>query len=124
MGATAGTTLSRHEVALGRRLKALLVVLSALGVVWVLAAGHYWHHLGRITVSPTRNGDQIQVQVESPAHRAGLADLTAVARTSGKRTLRIQADVDVPKRGIGQGRFDFTPLLVPGEHVTSFKVKK
>jgi hypothetical protein len=102
----------------------VLVTLVAVAVVWVVVAGHFWHHLGRITVAPTRSGERVEVDVSSPAHRAGLADLTAVAETSQERTLRIESDVAVPARGSGHATFDFSGLLRAGEHVRTVKVKK
>src|SRR5437016_2513417 len=123
MVTTAVDAVTARELALGRRIKVALVALVAVGVVWVLIAGHFWHHLGRITVLPTRSGDRVEVGVSSPAHRAGLADLTAVAETSNGRTMRIQADVGVPARGEAHAAFDFAPLLTEDEHLTTFKVK-
>ena len=113
-----------EELAWGRRVKAVLVALVVIAVIWVPVAGHFWHHLGRITVLSTRAGDRVEVDVSSPSHRAGLADLTAVARTSMARTLRVQADIAVPGHGTAHAAFDFTPLLRAEEHVTRFKVKK
>lgn len=113
-----------EEQALGRRIKSVLVALVVVAVVWVPVAGHFWHHLGRITVTSTRAGDRVEVEVSSPSHRAGLADLTTEARTSDARTLRIQADVSVPSRGTAHAAFDFAPVLRANEHITRFKVKK
>jgi len=124
MSAGQVNVVAPEELVLGRRIKTALVALVLVGIVWVLIAGHFWHHLGRITVLPARAGDRIAVDVSSPAHRAGLADLTAVVRTSDGRTLRIQSDVSVPARGEAHAAFDFAPLLQSDEHVTSFKVKK
>src|SRR2546427_12648831 len=124
MVATGVDAVIARDLALGRRIKVALVALVAVGVVWVLIAGHFWHHLGRITVLPARAGDRVEVDVSSPAHRAGLADLTAVAETSDGRTLRIQADVGVPARGEAHAAFGFAPLLTGEEQLTSFKVQE
>ncbi len=116
--------MTAEDVVWGRRVKTVLLGLVVVAVVWVPVAGHFWHHLGRITVTAARAGDRVDVAVSSPSHRRGLADLTAVARTSASRTMRIQTDVTVPSHGDGHASFDFSPLLRPEEHLTSFKVKK
>jgi hypothetical protein len=102
----------------------VLVTLLVVAVMWMIVAPHFWHHLGRITVAATRSGEGVQVGVSSPAHRPGLADLTAVARTSQGRTLRVEADVAVPAHGSARATFDFGDLLRAGEHVRTVKVKK
>jgi hypothetical protein len=109
---------------LGRRIKATLIALTLLAVAAVLVAGRYWDYLGRITVTPTRAADVITVTVDSLSGRTGNADLEAVVRTTTGRTLRLQADVAVPGRGLGRHAFDFGPLLGADEEIESYKVKK
>lgn len=120
---TAGL-VTAGELVLGRRIKAVLVTLLVVAVAWLVVAPHFWHHLGRLTVAPSLSGERVQVDVSSPAHRSGLADLTAVAETTRSRTLRIESDVPVPAHGSAHATFDFTSLLRAGEHVQRVKVKK